>query len=237
MRSALNQDLETISKVYAERGKRIVQQTETNRQLSLVLTSLGVLELVLVGIGVFIIFRSIARPLSVITSTIKQVAEGADRVEVPHVERSDEIGALARAIQIFQEAMERNRNLNSQVSSQSKAREERARHIETSVEEFRAAIGAVLRAVTDNASKMRNTAQSITRVTSDANGRAVTAAGATEQASRAPPKNCQPRCRRSAGRFASPPPPSNKPACGPKNRSTKSKALPPPPSGSMASSR
>ncbi|TMK41471.1 MAG: HAMP domain-containing protein [Alphaproteobacteria bacterium] len=182
VRSALNNDLEAISRVYAERGRRIVQQTETNRQLSVVLTLLGVLELALVGIGVFIIFRSIARPLSVITSTIKLVAEGADHVEVPHVERSDEIGALARAIQIFQEAMERNRKLNSQVSSESKAREERARHIETSAEEFRAAIGAVLRAVTDNASNMRNTAQSIARVTSDANGRAVSAAGATEQA-------------------------------------------------------
>ncbi|TMJ22994.1 MAG: HAMP domain-containing protein, partial [Alphaproteobacteria bacterium] len=159
VRSALNNDLEAISRVYAERGRRIVQQTETNRQLSVVLTLLGVLELALVGIGVFIIFRSIARPLSVITSTIKLVAEGADHVEVPHVERSDEIGALARAIQIFQEAMERNRKLNSQVSSESKAREERARHIETSAEEFRAAIGAVLRAVTDNASNMRNTAQ------------------------------------------------------------------------------
>ena len=79
--------------------------------------------------------------------------------------------------------MDRNRNLNSQVSPNSKARDERARHIETSVEAFRGAIGSVLRAVTDNASAMRDTAQSISRVTSDANGRAVAAAGATEQAS------------------------------------------------------
>jgi methyl-accepting chemotaxis protein len=183
VRSALNKDLEAISKIYAERARRIAQQTETNRQLSLVLTSLGALALVLVGIGVFIIFRSIARPLSAITSTIKQVAEGAENIRVPHIERADEIGALARAIQIFQEAMERNRKLNAQVSLDSKSREERARHIETSAEQFQAAIGAVLRAVTDNASNMRNTAQSITRATSDANGRAVAAAGATEQAS------------------------------------------------------
>jgi methyl-accepting chemotaxis protein len=65
----------------------------------------------------------------------------------------------------------------------SRAREERATHIETSVEAFRGAIGAVLRAVTDNASAMRETAQSISRVTSDASGRAVAAASATEQAS------------------------------------------------------
>jgi methyl-accepting chemotaxis protein len=183
VRTALNKDLEALIKVYAERGKRIALQTASNRQLSLLLTCLGGLELVLVGFGVLIIFRSVARPLSVITSTIKLVAEGADNVAVPHTDRADEIGALARAIQIFKEAMDRNRNLNSQVLLDSKAREERARHIETSVEAFRGAIGSVLDAVNDNASAMRNTAQSISGVASEASGRATAAAQATEQAS------------------------------------------------------
>jgi methyl-accepting chemotaxis protein len=183
VRSALNKDLEALSKVYAERGKLIARQTGVSQQLAFVLTCIGGFVLLLVGLGVVIISRSIARPLSAITTTIKQVAEGAENVEVPYNDRADEIGALARAIRIFQEAMHRNRKLNSEVSTESKAREARARHIETSVEAFRVAIGAVLRAVTDNASNMRNTAQSITRVTSQAEGRAVTAAGATERAS------------------------------------------------------
>jgi methyl-accepting chemotaxis protein len=183
VRTALNKDLEALTKVYAERGKRIALQTESNRQLAFLLTCLGGLELVLVGAGVLIIFRSVARPLSAITSTIKQVAEGADNVEVPHTDRADEIGALARAIQIFKEAMDRNRNLSSQALLDSKAREERTRHIETSVEAFRGAIGSVLDAVNDNATAMRNTAQSISGVASDASGRATAAAQATEQAS------------------------------------------------------
>jgi methyl-accepting chemotaxis protein len=183
VRSALNKDLEALTKVYAERRKEIARQGEVNRTMAFLLTGLGVLALVVVGIGVLIIRRSIAQPLSVITATIKRVAEGDEHVEVPHTGRADEIGALARAIQVFQEAMERNRNLNSQVLQDSRAREERARYIETSVEAFRGAIGAVLRAVTDNASAMRATAQSISRVTSDASGRAIAAASATEQAS------------------------------------------------------
>ena len=183
VRSALNKDLETLSKVYVERGKQIAERAKLNRQLSFVLTCLGGVALLLVVFGVAIIGRSIARPLSVITSTIKQVADGAENVVVPHTDRADEIGALARAIRIFQEAMERNRKLNSQVSADSKAREERSRHIEASVEAFRQAIGAVLRAVNDNALAMRNAAQTISRVTSDANERAVAAAGATTQAS------------------------------------------------------
>jgi methyl-accepting chemotaxis protein len=183
VRSALNKDLEALSKVYAERSKQIARQGEANRQLSFLLTCLGGLALLVVGIGVLIISRSVARPLAVITATIKRVAEGAENVEVPHTDRADEIGALARAIRVFQQAMDGNRNLNSQALLDSRAREERAKHIETSVETFRGAIGSVLRAVTENASAMRDTAQSITKVVSDASGRAVAASGATAQAS------------------------------------------------------
>jgi methyl-accepting chemotaxis protein len=184
VRSALNKDLDALSKVYAERGKRLAQQTDANHQLAFFLTCLGGLALIVVVMGVLIIARSIARPLSVITATIKQVADGADNVEVPHTDRADEIGALARAIQIFKEAMDRNRNLNSQVLQDSQAREQRARHIEQAVEAFQQAMRGVVSAVTDSASSMRNTAQSIAKVASDASGQAVVAAGATEQASR-----------------------------------------------------
>ncbi|MDN4983324.1 methyl-accepting chemotaxis protein [Bradyrhizobium arachidis] len=183
VRSALNKDLEALSKVYAERARQITRETETNRTLSFVLTCLGGVALALVVIGIIIIARSIARPLAAITATIKQVADGAENVVVPHAGRADEIGALARAIEVFQDAMGRNRNLASQVSQDSAAREERARHIEHSVEAFREAIGAIMRGLSDNASVMRETAQTITRVTADASGRAGMAANASEQAS------------------------------------------------------
>jgi methyl-accepting chemotaxis protein len=183
VRSALNKDLEALSRVYAERGKRLAQQADANHTLAFVLTGLGVLAIIVVIIGVLIISRSVARPLSVITDTIRRVADGAEGVEVPHADRGDEIGALARAIKIFQAAMDRNRNLNSQVLEDSRARDERTKQIEASVDAFREAIGGVLRAVTDNATSMRGTAETIASVASDASGRAVAASGATEQAS------------------------------------------------------
>jgi methyl-accepting chemotaxis protein len=183
VRTALNKDLEALSKVYAERSKRLAQQAADNHTLAFILTALGAVALVVVVAGVLIIARSIARPLSVITDTIKRVADGEDNVQVPHTARGDEIGSLARAIQIFKEAMERNRKLNSQVVEDSKARDERSRHIEASVEAFRAAIGGVVRTVNDSAASMRGTAQTIANVASDASGRAVAAADATEQAS------------------------------------------------------
>ena len=183
VRSALNKDLEALSRVYADRSRKLAQQTDTNKMMALVLTGLGALALAVVVMGVLIIARSIARPLAMITATIKQVADGTEGVEVPHTGRADEIGALARAIKIFQEAMDRNRNLSSQVLEDSRARDERTRHIEASVDTFREAIGGVVRAVTDNATSMRGTAQTIASVSSEASGRAVAASSATEQAS------------------------------------------------------
>src|SRR5260370_1843944 len=104
--------------------------------MAFVLTGRGGLALVLVGVGVVIISRSVARPLSAITATIKRVAEGAESVEVPHTNRADEIGALASAIQVFQESMDRNRNLNAQVLRDSSALEVRPHHFESSLQPF-----------------------------------------------------------------------------------------------------
>src|SRR6476661_4788522 len=87
VRSALNKDLEALSRVYAERSRRLAEQTDTNHTMAFVLTCLGIFALVVVVLGVLIIARSIARPLSVITATIKQVADGAEGVEVPHTGR------------------------------------------------------------------------------------------------------------------------------------------------------
>ncbi len=212
-------------------------QTETNRTLSFVLTCLGGVALALVVIGIVIIARSIARPLSAITATIKQVADGTEDVVVPLLaDRADEIGALARAIQVFQEAMGRNRNLASQVSQDSAAREERAATSRQSVEAFREAIGAIMRGLSDNASTMRETAQTITRVTADANSRAGTAANATEQASHnvTAVAGAAEELSASVGRdrppgTADPPARSSRPASAPRSRSPRSRASRRPP--------
>src|SRR6266481_717230 len=54
VRSALNKDLEALSNVYAERSKKLAQQTDTNHTMAFVLTCLGVLAMVVVVIGVLI---------------------------------------------------------------------------------------------------------------------------------------------------------------------------------------
>ena len=48
VRSALNKDLEALSRVYAERSKKLAQQADANHTMAFVLTCLGVLAIVVV---------------------------------------------------------------------------------------------------------------------------------------------------------------------------------------------
>src|SRR5258708_7416395 len=63
VRIALNKDLEALSRVYAEPGKRLAQQTDDSRLLAFILTCLGGVALVAGCMGGLTIPPSIAPPL------------------------------------------------------------------------------------------------------------------------------------------------------------------------------
>ena len=59
----------------------------------------------------------------------RAVADGQLDVDVPYRERRDEIGALARSIAVFQDAMRHNEELNRTVRDDAEAREQRQEQI------------------------------------------------------------------------------------------------------------
>jgi methyl-accepting chemotaxis protein len=182
VRSALNKDLEAFSKIYAQRTVRLGQLAAESRTTAWYVTGLAAAAFVLVGLGVLMIWRAVARPLSAITATTERVAGGDFDLAVPHSDRRDEIGALARAIEVFKEAMRRNQELNRKVVDEAAERDTRARHIEATVEAFRGSVDQVLKSLTENSASMRSVAQAISGTATDASGKANTAAGASQQA-------------------------------------------------------
>ena len=53
------------------------------------------------GIVALIVSRRIARPITSLTTTMRSLAQGQLEVAVPHSERTDEIGDMARAVEVF----------------------------------------------------------------------------------------------------------------------------------------
>jgi methyl-accepting chemotaxis protein len=102
---------------------------------------------------------------------------------VPHLDRHDEVGALARAIGIFQDAMRRNADLSRKVVEEAGIRDARAKHIETTADGFRVSVDKVLKSLAENSTAMRNVGQSLSLTAADASSQADAAASASQQAS------------------------------------------------------
>lgn len=91
--------------------------------------------------------RMISRPVVEITDVMNSLANGDISVEVHSQERQDEIGAMARAVAVFQQGMRHARTLEEEKQAQAAANAERSARRETLTETFNAAMEHMLDAV------------------------------------------------------------------------------------------
>jgi len=130
VRTALTNDLDKLGRLYANRSRMIYGQIESGIHVAAVeMMVLGALALVLATAGALVIRRSIARPLAEVTRVTEAVANGDAAVAVPFRDRRDEVGALARSIAVFQDAMRRNVELNKTVLAEASAKVQRQEQI------------------------------------------------------------------------------------------------------------
>src|SRR5262249_41960661 len=123
VRKALNADLEALGEHYSKRSQRIYTAIDDGIERAAWLMSLlAAFALLLAVLGVIMIWRAVARPLARISDVTQAVASGEAELEVPYRERGDEVGALARSIAVFQEAMRRNKELGRTVIDDAQAR-------------------------------------------------------------------------------------------------------------------
>jgi PAS domain S-box-containing protein len=111
LRSALNADLESLARIYANRARDVADLGNLNRYASWSSFALGVVIFMLAALILLVTHKFISQPLSQITKATDLVAAGKLEIEIPFVDREDEIGHLARALQNFRNAVRRNLEL------------------------------------------------------------------------------------------------------------------------------
>jgi methyl-accepting chemotaxis protein len=145
VRTALTNDLDKLGKVYANRSRHIYAQIESAIWSTAVeMAVLGAIALLLALFGVLVIHRSVAQPLAVVTRVTETVAGGNAALSIPYGDRHDEIGALARSISVFQDAMRFNVELHKTVQSDADARARQQERISAEIGKFGSAIEASL---------------------------------------------------------------------------------------------
>ena len=109
------------------------------------ITSIGYVASVLIsGVLLILLGRSIIFPISQMTEAMSKLANGDKAVEIPASERSDEVGGMAKAVEVFKVNMIRADQLSDATQKASEASQDRANQRQNLIQVFDQHIGTVI---------------------------------------------------------------------------------------------
>jgi len=184
VRKALNGDIEALGEHYAKRARRLYAMIDQGIGYTAWLMSLlAVAATLLAVVGAVIIWGAIAGPLARITRVTEAVAAGQSEVKVPYLKRGDEVGALARSIAVFQDAMRHNKELNRTVVDEGQARAARQEVVAAEIGRFSDDVETTLAELATISNQMRTASDVLTAAADKASERTAGATAASNDAS------------------------------------------------------
>jgi methyl-accepting chemotaxis protein len=178
-------DLTRAMAFNAEQGRMAAESADgifhTTRMLVSAVVAVGALLCVLLGI---VIVRGVSAPVRRMTDAMARLAAHDMGAEIPGLARRDEIGAMAKSVEVFKQSLvegERLRAEQDEAKRAAAAAQQAALH--RMADAFESSVGAVVSAVAGATGRMQGTAQSMQSAATDARRLAASAADAAEQAS------------------------------------------------------
>jgi len=141
------------------------------------------LALVLSGTLAFLIARSLIRPIAGMTEAMTRLAAGETAITVPSQDATDEIGAMAQAVEVFRQNAIARLELEAQQVAERSARQRRADRVDDLVKGFERTIGSAIGIVTSAATELDATARSMTGVADATSHQAQASRTAAEETS------------------------------------------------------
>jgi len=140
--------------------------------------------LVVVGGAGFAFARSITRPLGRMTRAMNTLAQGDLSVDIPARERTDEVGEMAQAMDVFKHNAQEAERLKAEQAEKDRLAEERQRQTMLKLaDSFEASVMDIVNGVSAAATEMNSQSSSLSAVAEEAQRQATAVAAATEQAS------------------------------------------------------
>ena len=152
-------------------------------QAEVIMTVVGVIALVLGIAAAVLIGIGITRPIGAMTSAMGRLAEKDMSTEIPATENKDEIGDMARAVQVFKDNMIRADKLAEEQRVEQEKQAERARRIEHLCKTFDATSTEAVKSVASAATELQGASESMSATAEEATRQSAAVAAASEQAS------------------------------------------------------
>jgi methyl-accepting chemotaxis protein len=143
----------------------------------------GIVGVVLGGAFAWFIGRGIARPINAMTGAMGRLADGDLEIKVSGTDRKDEIGSLARSLEVFKRNAVEAKRLAARDAEETAAKAQRSIRIDHDIASFDNSVRGALDLLAAAATQLRATAQSLAGGADAATSQSTTVAAAAEQAS------------------------------------------------------
>ena len=131
----------------------------------------------------FVFAGRLVRPIHQVVADMGRLAEGDTEFAVAGASRRDEVGQMARALDVFRGNEAARQKLQAERELEQVARDRRAGAVEHAAGQFDAKVGGVLTIMTRAAHELRDVAHSMADVAEQTSGRSGMVAAAAEEAS------------------------------------------------------
>jgi methyl-accepting chemotaxis protein len=151
---------------------------------NVILWGISGLVFLIIGGGLLGVGLGVIRPMTRMTGVMARLAGGGLDIEIPSLKRADEVGAIARAVQVFRENALRVQAMESeQAGLKLKAEEERKQAMSRVADGFEQAVGKIVETVSSASSEIELAAGSLTRTAETNHKLTAEAASASDRSS------------------------------------------------------
>jgi methyl-accepting chemotaxis protein len=158
----------------------------TNRDATfvIILWSVSGVVLLLIGAGLFGMGLGVIKPVSRMTEVMQRLAEGKLESDIPSLARTDEIGSMARAVQVFKDSALRVKAMESeQAAFHDKLEADRKAAMYQVADGFEKAVGNIVKAVSAASAEIEAAASSLTKTAETTQGLSTTVTEASDRSS------------------------------------------------------
>jgi methyl-accepting chemotaxis protein len=145
--------------------------TSRDATFVIILWSVSGVVLLVIGAGIFGMGLGVIKPVSRMTEVMQRLAEGKLESDIPSLARTDEIGSMARAVQVFKDSALRVKTMESeQAAFADRLEADRKASMHQVADGFEKAIGNIVQAVSAASAEIETAASSLTRTAETTQG-------------------------------------------------------------------
>ncbi|WP_170294968.1 HAMP domain-containing methyl-accepting chemotaxis protein [Roseospira navarrensis] len=152
-------------------------------QTILVTIVIAAVAVILGVLAAWVIGAGITHPIRAMTDAMRRLADRDYGVTIPAQDHGDEIGDMAKTVQVFKDSMETADRLAAEQAEEVRQREARAERIAALNTRFDERVHGVLKAVAEATTQLQGASESMAAIAEQTTSQATTVASASEEAS------------------------------------------------------